>query len=141
MKIEGNGKCHACPRPLVSVVFRYSGIPLLFRSVPAIPLVFRVSLFRVPLFRHCSVVPCSGVPSFIVYRYTCFVYLCLVARNNSKNCYDNNNNNNNSNNNSNNNNDNNSNNNNNIYLFNVEYKQIAKEKNFYIDIKLGLYPM
>ena len=72
MKIEGNGKCHACPRPLVSVVFRYSGILLLFRSVPAIPLVFRVSLFRVPLFRHCSVVswmfrvPSFRVPVFLV---------------------------------------------------------------------------
>ena len=73
MKIEGNEKCHAYPRVLASVVFRYpvfrrySGIPPLFRGVPAIPLVFRVPLFCVPVFRRCSVVPwVFHVPSFRV---------------------------------------------------------------------------
>ena len=51
MKIEGNEKCHACLWILASVVFRYSGIPPLFRGVPVIPLVFRVPLFPVPVFR------------------------------------------------------------------------------------------
>ena len=57
MKIEVNGKCHACPRVLASVVFHYSGILPLFRGVLAIPLVFRVPLFGVPLFQCCSVIP------------------------------------------------------------------------------------
>ena len=48
------------------MVFRYSGIPSLFRGVPAIPLVFRVPLFRRSAGVPCSVVPCSGVPGFIV---------------------------------------------------------------------------
>ena len=60
MKIESNEKCNACPWVLASVFFRYSGIPplfrgvpaipSLFRGVPAIPLVFRVPFFRVPVF-------------------------------------------------------------------------------------------
>ena len=37
MKIEGNEKCHACPRVLASVVFHYSGIPLLFRHSAVVP--------------------------------------------------------------------------------------------------------
>ena len=56
----------------VPVFRRYSGIPLLFRGVPAIPLVFRVPLFRVPVLRRCSVVslvfrvPSFRVPVFLV---------------------------------------------------------------------------
>ena len=74
MKIEGNEKCHACPRALASVVFRYSGIPSysgippLFRGVTTIPLVFRVPLYRVPLFQRCS-----GAPR--VFRVSVFLVL------------------------------------------------------------------
>ena len=80
-KIEGNEKCHASPRVLASVVFRYSGIPPLFRGVSAIPLVFRIPLFRVPLFRRYSVVPrvfrvtSFRVPVFLVLQYAFYNHL------------------------------------------------------------------
>ena len=80
MKIEGNKKCHACPRVLASVVFRYpvfsryTGIPPLFLGVTAILLVFSVLLFPVPVLRHCSVlrmfcVLSFRVPVFLVLQY------------------------------------------------------------------------
>ena len=70
MKIKGNEKCHACPRVLASVVFRYpvfrrySGIPLSFRGGPAVPLVFRVPLFR------CSVSVLFFFFSFSIHHFT-----------------------------------------------------------------------
>ena len=74
MKIEGNEKRHACLWVLASMVFRYSGIPLLFRGVSAIPLVFRCSLFRCsdgpPAGVPCSVVPYSDAPGFIVCHFS-----------------------------------------------------------------------
>ena len=72
MKIEGNKKCHACPRVLASVVFcypvfsRYAGILPLFLGVMAILLVFCILLFPVPVFRHCSVLRMFRVLSFHV---------------------------------------------------------------------------
>ena len=72
MKIEGNKKCHTCPRVLASVVFRYlvfsryTGIPPLFLGVTAILLVFCILLFPVPGFRHCSVLRMFRVLSFRV---------------------------------------------------------------------------
>ena len=71
MKIKGNEKCHACPRVLASVVFRYpvfcrySGIPLSFRGGPAVPLVFRIPLFRCSVSIPCSVFRCSWFYSML----------------------------------------------------------------------------
>ena len=66
MKIEGNEKCHACPRVLASVLFRYFGIPRLLRGFR----LFRwCSAFRCSVFRCSACVPCSGVPGFIVCRF------------------------------------------------------------------------
>ena len=80
MKTVVNEKCHACLWVLDFLVFRYSGIPPLFRYSTVIPVFHRYSgippLFRsvpaIPLAFHCSVFQCSVVPSF----RGCSVFQC-----------------------------------------------------------------
>ena len=79
MKTIVNEKCHACLWVLAFLVFRYSGIPPLFRYSTVIPVshpcsvVFRLFRWRsivvcssVPLFPRSAGVPCSSVAGLIV---------------------------------------------------------------------------